>query len=361
MDKKGKIFVTGSAGFIGAKLVQLLLREGFSVRGLYHSRKPDWSEFMKFDSGNRLEFVPGDILSVESLRKNMQGCRYIFHLAGFAQNWARDKSIFTKINNEGMRNVFRVAREQNVEKIVWTSSIVTLGPTAPFTIADETTPRMTETYFTEYEKSKALAEKEALQWAAEDFPVVIVNPTRVFGPGPVTDGNAVTSLIDDYINGKLFLSFRFGMDVGNYVYIDDVAMGHYLAMLRGKAGERYILGGENVSLRRFYNYVEEASGVKRRGIPVFKPTALTAAQLLVLKAKLTGGLPRISPDWVKNFAVDWAYSSEKAKQKLGYSPIPLKVGIQKTCDWLQLQKEKSTPIAAYSSFLLKEGIQKISD
>ncbi len=338
MDKRHKIFVTGAAGFIGTKLVQLLIKEGFSVRGLYHSVSPDWSNFAQFNPGERLEFVQGDITSLENLREAMAGCRYAFHLAGFARNWAPDHSIFAKINIDGMRNVFQVAQEQKIKRIVWTSSIVTFGPTEPGTMADESSPRITEQYFTEYEKTKSLAEKEALQWAADGLPVVIVNPARVFGPGPQTDGNALAELINDYISGKLFVMFNFGMNTGNYVYIDDVAKGHYLAMLNGRVGERYILGSENASLRQFYTFVEEASGIRRRGLPVFQPGALVIANLFVLWAKLTGGFPRISPGWVKTFAVDWCYSCNKAKKELGYDPMTLKSAIQRTCKWL---KEKS--------------------
>lgn len=338
MDKQHKIFVTGSAGFIGTKLVQLLLREGFSVRGLYHRTQPDWQNYAELDPGERLEFVPGDITNVESLRKAMDGCRYAFHLAGFAQNWAKNIDVFTKINVDGMRNVFQVAKDLNFERVVWTSSIVTFGPTEPGTIADETSPRITDEYYTEYEKTKAIAEKEALQWAAEGFPVVIVNPTRVFGPGPQTDGNALAELINDYITGKLFVSFNLGMNVGNYVFVDDVAKGHYLAMLNGKIGERYILGSENASLRQFYAYVEEASGIKRRGLPIFTPGAMMASRLFVFWARLTGGFPRISPGWVRTFAVDWTYSCEKAKRELGYDPISLQEAVQRTYQWLQTKK-----------------------
>ena len=338
MDKQHRIFVTGAAGFIGTKLVQLLLREGFSVRGLYHHTPPNWSNYTELDPGDCLEFVQGDITSIDSLRQAMDGCRYAFHLAGFAQNWARDLSIFTKINIDGMRNVFQVAKEQNFERIVWTSSIITFGPTQPETVADETSPRITKQYFTEYEKTKVIAEKEALQWAADGLPLVIVNPTRVFGPGPQTDGNALTGLINDYITGKLFVMFNFGMDVGNYVFVDDVARGHYLAMLKGRFGERYILGGENASLRQYYTSIEEVSGIRRRGLPLFTPGAMMFSCLFVLWAKLTGGYPRISPGWVRTFASDWCYSCDKAKSELGYDPISLKEAIKITYEWL---KEKN--------------------
>jgi len=339
VNKLHRIFITGAAGFIGTKLVQLLLREGFSVRGLYCRTQPDWSNYAELDPGDRLEFVQGNITSVESLRQTMDGCRYAFHLAGFAQNWARDFSLFTKINIDGMRNVFQIAKEQNFERIVWTSSIVTFGPTKSGIIADETSTRITEQYFTEYEKTKTIAEKEALQWADDGLPLVIVNPTRVFGPGPQIDGNALAGLINDYITGKLVISFNFGMDVGNFVYVDDAAMGHYLAMLKGRIGERYILGGENASLRQFYTYVEEVSGIQRRGLPIFMPAAMTLSCMFVLWAKLTGGYPRISPGWVRTFATDWCYSCGKAKTELGYDPIPLKEAVQRTYEWL---KEKNS-------------------
>ena len=339
MDKQHKIFVTGAAGFIGTRLVQLLLSKGFSVRGLYHRTPPDWSNYAAFDPGERLEFVQGDITSLESLRQAMNGCRYAFHLGGFARNWARDVSIFSKINVDGMRNVFQVAKEQCFERIVWTSSVVTFGPTKQGMIADETSPRITQQYFTEYEKTKTLAEKEALKWAADGLPLVIVNPTRVFGPGPQTDGNALAGLINDYVTGKFFVMFNFGMNAGNYVFVDDAAQGLYLAMLKGRIGERYILGGENASLRQFYTYVEEVSGVRRRGIPIFLPGALTLSRLFVLWAILTGGTPRISPGWVRTFAVDWCHSSDKAKTELGYDPIPVKEAVRRTYEWLQ---EKTT-------------------
>ena len=340
MDKKQRILVTGASGFIGTKLVQLLLREGFSVRGLYHNRPLDWSNFAELDPGDRLDFVQGDITSLESVRTAMNDCRYVFHLAGFAQNWTRDLSLFAKNNIDGMRNVFQIAKEQDIERIVWTSSIVTFGQTELGTTADETSRRITERYFTEYEKTKTVAEKEALQWAADGLPLVIVNPTRVFGPGPKTDGNALTELISDYITGKLFVMLNFGMNVGNYAFVDDVARGHYLAMLQGRIGERYILGGENASLRQFYTYIEEVTGIRRRGVPVFLPGAIMLSRLFVLWAKLTGGYPRISPGWVRTFAADWSYGCDKAKSELGYAPISLKEAIQRTYVWLQ-EKNKT--------------------
>jgi len=347
MEKEGKIFVTGANGFIGAKLVQLLLSEGFSVRGLYHSTKPKaLHSFKETDPlSKRLEYVQGDVTDVDSLRKNMAGCRYVFHLAGYAKNWARDFSIYSKVNIFGMRNIFQVAKELNVERVVWTSTIVTFGPTLEGEIADETRERISEC-FTEYERSKVLAEKEALRWAADGFPVVIVNPTRVFGPGPLNDGNAVTSLIDDYISGRPFIFYNYGINVGNYVFVNDVARGLYLAMQRGRIGERYILGSENITLQRLIQYFQEISGKNRRMIPVFRQGALFFSSLFALWAKLFGGMPRISPDWVRTFSVDWAYHSQKAERELGYRPIAIREAVRLTCEWLLEQKKTAQEKAA---------------
>ena len=340
MEKEGKVFVTGATGFIGARLVRLLLSEGFSVRGLYHSTEPEELHPLKENVplSPRLEYVRGDVTDVDSLRKYMAGCRYVFHLAGYAKNWARDFSIYADVNIGGMRNIFQVARELNVERVVWTSTYVTFGPTREGEIADETRERISEC-FTEYERTKVLAEKEALQWAAAGFPVVIVNPARVFGPGPLNDGNAVTSLIDDYISGRPFIFYNCGINVGNYVFVNDVARGLYLAMQRGRIGERYILGSENITLQKLIQYFQEVSGKNRRMIPLFKPGALFFSGLFVFWAKLFGGMPRISPDWVRTFSVDWAYHSQKAERELGYRPIAIREAVQLTYDWLLEQKK----------------------
>jgi nucleoside-diphosphate-sugar epimerase len=224
--------------------------------------------------------------------------------------------------------------------VVWTSTIMTLGPTAFGVTVDEGTPRATDKFLTEYEESKWLAEQAALHWADRGFPVVIVNPTRVYGPGPLTEGNALAKLIDDYDCGRVPILFNRGVNVGNYVLVDDVVQGHLLAMEKGRVGERYILGGENVSLRDFFRTIDRITGKHHWQISTLRFGPLLLAHLMRLRAQWFGVYPTITPGWVRTFALDWVCSSNKAIQELGYRPTCLEDGLRLTCEWLQRVRGK---------------------
>ena len=333
------VFVTGATGFIGSKLVEILLNRGYIVRGLSRRPKPTLppgygrSETNLWQHRN-FSFTPGDISDEKSLEAAMKGCDYVFHLAAYAKNWAPNPDTFTQMNIHGLRNVLDAAEKCRIRKIVWTSSIVTFGMTRLGVVQDESMPRFTEHCFTEYEETKYIAEKEALQRVKNGLPLVIVNPTRVYGPGQLSEGNALAQLIDDYTHGKApFLPNR-GINIGNYGFVDDVAMGHILALEKGKIGERYILGGENVSLKGFLEMIDGITGKKRIKIPLLKTGPLLFSWVQKKLAEIFGIYPRITPGWVRTFMVDWAYSCEKAKSELGYSPIPLRNGLKITLDWL---------------------------
>jgi len=340
------VFVTGATGFIGSKLVETLLDHGFCVRGLCRQKAFSGSHgreevLKKLENYPNFQFVYGDITNPESLRKGMKGCDFVFHVAAYAKNWSPDPAIYKQINIDAMRNVFQIAKEFQVQKIVWTSTIVTFGPTKPGEVRDEnSSPRLQDIYFTEYEKTKAIAEQEALCWAKDGFPLVIVNPTRVYGPGLFSEGNAVVQLILDYVKGKApFLPNR-GINVGNYAFVDDVALGHLLALEKGRVGERYILGGENVSFRELLELIDEVSGKRYWKLPLLKAGPLLFSWVQEKRAQWFGIYPRITPGWMRTFLVDWAYSCEKAKQELGYAPISLRQGLEKTWDWLLEHKNE---------------------
>jgi farnesol dehydrogenase len=288
-----------------------------------------------------VELVQGDITDLDSLRRGMAGCDRVFHLAAYAKNWAPDPKTYFRMNVEGMRNVFRAAKELGVQRVVWTSTCVTFGPTPPGTVGDEDMPRITNRYYTEYEETKSIAEQEAVRMAGDGFPVVIVNPTRVYGPGNLTEGNSATQLIDDYDRGRLPFLLNRGRNVGNWVLVDDVVEGHLLAMERGRIGQRYLLGGENVSLKDFFRAIDRASGKRHFQVPMLTVSPLVFAWMMKKRADWFGMYPVITPGWVRTFADEWVYSTAKAERELGYRPTPLAEGIQITYEWLmRVRREK---------------------
>lgn len=328
------IFVTGATGFIGTKLVNALVHQGHAIRAL--TRPTSNLEGLHHE---RIKFVPGDIMNRDSLARGMEGCTQVFHLAAYAKNWARDAKVFFDQNILGMKNVFDAAKQVGIQRIVWTSTIVTFGPTALGVIGDETMQRITRTYYTEYEESKAMAEQEALKMTATGYPVVIVNPTRVYGPGKLTEGNSVTLMIDQYDRGLLPILLNQGINIGNYVLVDDLVQGHILAMERGRIGERYILGGENVSLKHFFEIVDEVSGKKHFQINLPPQAARAYGTIQKFTAEKFHIYPQITIGWVETFLQNWAFSSAKAEQELGYKFTPFKEGIRQTYEWL-LQERK---------------------
>lgn len=335
MTSSETVFVTGATGFIGTKLVGELIAKGHRVHAL--SRATSNREGLQHE---RITIVPGDIMDPESLRGGMEGCTQAYHLAAYAKNWSRDPSIFFRQNVDGMRNVFLAARDAGVRRIVFTSTIVVFGPTRAGIVGDERMPRITDQYFTEYEESKAVAEQEALRMAHDGFPVVIVNPTRVYGPGKLTEGNSVSLMIDMYDRGKLPVLLNGGKNVGNYVLVDDLVRGHLLAMERGTIGERYILGGENSSLKGLFGIVDELTSKKHWQLNLSPRLALMYAGFEKKKAELSGLYPQITPGWVETFIRDWAYSSSKAERELGYTITPLKEGVKRTVDWIYRGRKK---------------------
>jgi nucleoside-diphosphate-sugar epimerase len=334
------IFVTGATGFIGTKLVNELVQQGHTVHALTRTR----SNREGLDH-KRVILVQGDIMNRDSLFAGMKGCSHVFHLAAYAKNWAPDPKIFYDQNVIGMRNVFEAAKQTGVQRVVWTSTIVTFGPTPSCVVGDETMPRITQKYYTEYEETKAIAEKEALKMAAEGFPVIIVNPTRVYGPGKLTEGNSVSLMIDQYDQGQVPILLNRGVNIGNYALVDDLVRGHILTMEKGHIGERYIIGGENASLKRFFELVNEVSDKKHFQINLPPKVGLVYGGIQKLVANTFGIYPQITTGWVETFLQDWVYSCAKAERELGYTYTPLKEGIRLTYEWILQQRKLKKKIS----------------
>jgi farnesol dehydrogenase len=322
------ILITGATGYIGSSLTFKLAGNGHEVRILCR-KKPTAPEY---DRPN-IKVIPGDIHDLDALREAMKGVDQVYHMAAFARLWAKDKDTFRYINVEGAANVFQAALEAGVSKLVYTSTAGVIGPSddKPMT---EDRPRITG-FFNLYESTKAESEKMAAEYTRKGLPVVITNPSRVYGPGLDTVSNPVTKIVERYIKRDWKVIPGSGDDIGSYCYIDDVVDGHIGAMEKGKPGERYIMGGVNATFNELLDTISRLSGVRYRQwhVPFFALKAAT--RFMLFRAEMTGKPPLVTPDWVAKYAYDWALDSSKAQREIGYHIRPLEEGIGATIEWVR--------------------------
>ena len=325
-----KIFVTGATGYIGNNLAKKLADDGNILHALCRNEKTTLL------SHPNIKIFKGDIINTQSIEKAMQDCEQVYHLAAYARVWAKDMSTFYKLNVEGLRNVLDAAKKFNIQKIVFTSTAGTLGPSGSRPVTEDD-KRIGEP-FTQYELTKTQAEILCRDYCNKyGMHIVMVNPPRIYGPGIITESNAVTRLVKLYMAGKWKLIPGDGKRTGSYVYIDDVVNGHILAMKNGRGGERYILGGVNTSYNEFFDLLAKMAGKKVDLIKMPVWLMMIAGNALQLYTKLTGKPPLLTPPWIKKYYYDWSLSSEKAQRELGYTYISLEEGLQKTIDWLKQQ------------------------
>lgn len=235
-----KVFVTGSTGFIGSNLCNYLHDQGFHVLALARNR--DRANTL-LDNG--IEIVDGIIDEIDAIKRKLDGCEYIFHLAAKADSWSKNPKDFYDINVSGTDNLLNIAKEVGVRRVVVTSTVGVLGASDTGDFIDENAIAP-EPLDTEYDRTKLLAEKMIRARCKDGENIVIVNPSRVFGPGPLTKANSLTQMIKSYDKGKWRYILGDGNSIGNYVYVKDVIRGMHLAAEKGIAGERYILGRKYV-------------------------------------------------------------------------------------------------------------------
>ena len=327
-----KIFITGATGFIGNNLALRLAGEGHTIHALCRDINTPVLQHPN------IIIFKGDIENITSVKAAMAGCEQVYHLAAFARVWAKDKTIYQRLNVDGTNNILICARQLSVKKIVCTSTAGVLGPSGNHPV-HESDKRIGEP-FTEYEVTKTEAEALCRQYAAEGMHIVMVNPPRIYGKGIITESNAVTRLVKLYIEGKWRINPGDGKRTGSYVHVDDIVNGHVLAMQKGRSGERYILGGENVSYNEFFSLLKRLTGKK---IHLFNfPIWLMMLSGTVLEAwtAITGKPPLLTRPWIRKYYYDWSLSSEKAIQELGYSYRSLETGLRETIDWLNTINQK---------------------
>lgn len=322
-----KVFVSGATGFIGIQLVKRLIDSGNKVHALYRSDAK--ADLIRIEG---VTLFKGDVMDKQCLSLAMKGCSQAYHVAAYAAVWSKDPALFFRFNVDGTLNVLEAARLTGIDRIVVTSTAGILGPSEKEPV-NENSPAPSS-FFTLYEDSKYKMEQELKIFNNSIPEVVIVNPTRVYGPGFLSKSNGMSLMIKKYIAG----SWRFipgdGKRMGNYVYVEDVVSGHLLAMEKGTPGERYVLGGEDISYNQLFDFVRSSSGVSKRLFHIPVQLLFFAAGLFSILSKVTGKPPLIVPSWVRKLTHNWVVSSEKAIKELGYAPMNAKMGIDRTVQWL---------------------------
>jgi len=325
------ILITGATGFIGTNLALKLANEDHTVHALYRTK-----EKAKSIEHENIKLFKGDITDVESLKNAMQNCEQVYHIAAFTEVWAKDNQFIYDLNVTATENVLKLALELDAKKVVFTSTAGVFGPSLNGQITENSERSMD--YFLEYERTKDIAEEKVREYVQKGLDVIIVNPTRVYGPGLLSKSNSVTIMIKGFSQGKWRVIPGNGKSIGNYVFVEDVVQGHLFAMEKGKAGERYILGGDNISYLRFFEILRKLTGQKHWmfKLPLF--LMLFVSHTMMFLNKVFGIKPLITPPLVRKFNYQWDVSSEKAVKELGYQPLSFEKGAKRTLKWIEQVK-----------------------
>ena len=323
-----RAFLTGGTGFVGAAVARALLRDGWQVRALRRANSD-----RRNLAGLEVEAVEGDLGDAHFLERAAAGCAAVFHVAADYRLGARNPQELYQTNVEGTRNILLAARSAGVERVVYTSSVATIGIPADGAPGDEATPVALSDMIGHYKRSKFLAEGVAREFARSGTPVVIVNPSTPVGPGDVKP-TPTGRMVLDAAAGRMPAYVDTGL---NIVHVDDVAAGHILALQRGRCGECYILGGENLSLQAILAEISQIVGRKPPGIRLPAAALLPVAYIAEAMARLTGGDTRVTVEGVRLARKRMYFSSEKAARELGYHSRPATAAFMDAVAWLQEQ------------------------
>lgn len=322
-----KTLVTGASGFIGSHVLKQLLARGREVK-IFVEKSFGQSNIQGLDC----EVIYGDIRDGSALYDACKDVDVIFHLAAMYQNWLRDRKVIYDINVEGTKRVLEAAERRDVQKIVYTSTIATLGKPKDGGVANEETPFNLWKAGNDYVFSKYQAQVEVEKAIARKLPVIIVNPAFPFGIGdirPTPTGRILVMLL----NGEIPYYYEGGI---NAVDVEDVAQGHLLAAEKGKIGEKYILGNENIRIVDFLRLAGEIAGVKppKRKIPYKLAIALGQASEF-FSDHLTHRQPFGTSAEVKLTALNLYFDCTKAREELGMPQTPIRITLEKAIRWFR--------------------------
>ncbi|MBI5537163.1 MAG: NAD-dependent epimerase/dehydratase family protein [Deltaproteobacteria bacterium] len=311
----GKVLLTGASGFLGSRLARIMVEQGYPLRLLV--RPGSSLGALKGIPAGKYEVVHGDVRIEHDVFRALAGCDRLLHLAAVFKMFARDpKEIFDGAI-EGTRATLEAARKRDLKKVVVTSSVAAVG------VSDGQEPMDEETEFNledseAYIVAKRRAEEVALGYVDQDMPLVVVNPAGIFGPGdwkPTPSGESILKFL------RWQMPFRFPTSEGgmNVVDVDDVAAGHLGALEKGRIGQRYILGGDNITLEQMFNILASITGLRGPGAKSSRGTAMLMGRIMEASARIFGGDPPLTYKLARDFVGRYAWvSSAKAEKELGY-------------------------------------------
>jgi dihydroflavonol-4-reductase len=321
-----KVFVTGATGFIGASLARELLRDGYEVRALARPAS-DRRNLQGLD----LEICEGDLRDSDSLRRGLKGCEILFHAAADYRLWTRNPESMYEINVGGTRNILEAALGHGLSRVVYTSSVGTLGNPGNGLPGDEESPVTLGDMVGHYKKSKFLAEREAESFIQRGLPLVIVNPSTPVGAldiKPTPTGR----IIVDFLNRKMPAYLDTGL---NIIDVEDCARGHILAAREGRIGEKYILGNENLTLQRIFAMLGEITGLAAPRVRLPYTPILLAAYVNEAISRVTGKEPLIPLAGVQMARKFMFFDPSKAVRELGLPQRPVAESLRTAVAWFR--------------------------
>ena len=322
-----KVFLTGATGFVGAHVARHLADQGAQMRVLVRPT----SNLANLE-GLNAETVAGDLLQPEGLRTAIRGCDALMHVAADYRLWVRDPKTMYAANVEGTRALLRLAHEEGVPRSVYTSSVATMGFREDGTIVDENTPVSIDDMVGHYKRSKFLAEQAAIEAAKAGQQVIILNPTTPIGPQDVKP-TPTGRIVVDFLNKK----FPAYMDTGlNLVDVSEVARTHCTALEMGRPGERYILGGENLTLKQILDKMSAITGLPSPTMKVPYAVAMAFAFFdETITGRILGKEPRATVEEVRMGKKKMFASSAKAQRDLGFHIVPVYEALRAAINWFR--------------------------
>ena len=322
-----RVLLTGATGFVGSAIARALLESGYGVRALVRP-----SSIRNNLAGLDLETFDGDICDRATLAPAMNGVRYVVHAAADYRLWARDPAAIARANVEGTRNVMEAALRGGVERVVHTSSVATIATRAHGDPADESTPLAEAAAIGAYKRSKVVAERLVEAMVVRDrLPAVIVNPSTPIGPRDIKP-TPTGRIVVEAANGHVPAFVETGM---NLVHVDDVARGHVEALINGRVGERYILGGDNVPLVTMLCDIARLTGRRPPRWKLPRGPLYPLAAAAEAFARMTSREPFLTRDGLRMSEHRMFFSSAKAERELGYRARPYAEGLADAIAWFR--------------------------